>query len=151
MVKAVNITAVGKAELEKELKELIARRPELVQEIATARDFGDLSENEEYSAARNEQGRVESRILEIEDILRNAKVIRAKRGGKVALGSYVKVKVGNKTLEYTIVGPIEANPLEGKISDASPIGIALVGKAEGEKAELVTPKGKTVYKILEIA
>lgn len=151
MVKPVNLTAAGKKELEEERKALIARRPELAEKIAIARDFGDLKENEEYSAARAEQGRVETRIMEIEDILRSAKVIRAKRGGKIGLGSRVKVEVKGKAMEYLIVGPIEANPLEGRISDVSPIGKALLGRNEGDTAELVTPRGKTVYKIVEVA
>jgi transcription elongation factor GreA len=151
MIKTVNITATGKKELEAELATLIAQRPAIAREIATARDFGDLKENEEYSAARAKQNRVESRILEIQDILREAKVIKIKRGGKITLGSHVKLKLVNKLLEYTIVGPIEANPLEGKISDQSPLGQALMGKKEGDVAELATPKGKALYKILEVA
>lgn len=151
MVKIVNLTAEGKKELEIELKELKAQRPELAEKIATARDFGDLKENEEYSAARAEQVRVENRIMEIEDTLRNVKIIKSKRGGKISLGSRVKVQAGKKTYEYTIVGPIEANPLEGRISDVSPIGKVLMGKKEGDTAELATPKGKTVYKVLEVA
>lgn len=151
IVKTVNLTKEGKAKLEAELAELKAERPGIAERIATARSFGDLSENEEYSAARNEQKTVENRILEIEEILKNAKVVRAKSGGKIAVGSTVKVSVNGKEQEYTIVGPVEANPLEGKISHESPIGKALMGKTEGEIAELVTPKGKTEYQIVAVA
>ena len=151
IVKTVSLTKEGKAKLEAELAELKAERPGIAERIATARSFGDLSENEEYSAARNEQKTVENRILEIEDILKNAKIVRAKSGGKIGLGSTVRVNVAGKEREYTMVGPVEANPLEGKISYESPIGKALMGKREGEVAELITPKGKTEFQIVAIA
>lgn len=147
MKKNVNLTKDGKKALEEELKELVARRPEIAEKIATARAFGDLSENEEYSSARSEQKTVENRILEIEDILKNAKVIRSTAHAKVALGATVKVKIGNKEQTYSIVGPVEANPLEGKISNESPIGKALLGLSVGESTEW---NGKT-YKVTEIA
>ncbi len=151
MKKSVNLTKTGKAELETELKSLISRRPAIAERLATARAFGDLSENQEYSDARAEQKTVESRILEIEDILKNANVIRAGASrGKVTMGSVVEVKVVNKKQTFTIVGPVEANPLEGKISNESPIGKALMGRRVDEIAELKTPKGTTKYKILSI-
>lgn len=150
-VKTVNLTKEGKAKLEEELQALKAERPAIAERIATARAFGDLSENEEYSSARSEQKVAENRIQEIEEILKNAKIIRAKAGGKVGIGSTVKVKVGSKKQDFTIVGPVEANPLEGKISNESPIGKVLLGLKVGETAELETPKGKTKYEILEIA
>ena len=106
MKKSVNITKEGKKELETELEELKARRPEIAEKIATARAFGDLSENEEYSSARSEQKTVENRILEIEDILKNAKIIRSAAHSKVVLGATVKVKVDGKEKTYSIVGPV---------------------------------------------
>lgn len=144
--KSVDLTAEGKKELERELEELIAGRPAISERIATARAFGDLSENEEYSSARNEQKMAESRILEIEEILKNAKVIRGGKKDKVALGATVVLDFGGKNMEYILVGPTEANPLEGKISNESPIGKALVGKSAGETFEF---NGKKV-KVLEI-
>ncbi len=144
--KSVDLTAEGKKELERELEELIAGRPAISERIATARAFGDLSENEEYSSARNEQKMAESRILEIEEILKNAKVIRSEKKDKVALGATVVLDFGGKNVEYILVGPTEANPLEGKISNESPIGKALVGKSAGETFEF---NGKKV-KVLEI-
>src|SRR5690606_7035455 len=99
--------------------------------IANARDFGDLSENAEYDAAREEQGLLETRIAEIEDILLNADIIKAGAKSKVALGSVVELKTGRKTVSYTVVGPVEADPLEGKVSNESPIGMALFGKKVG--------------------
>ena len=144
--KNISLTAEGKKELEQELDELIKSRPAIAEKIATARAFGDLSENEEYSSARNEQKMAESRILEIQDILKNAKIIRGGKKDAVALGSLVTLDMGGREVSYTLVGATEANPLEGKISDASPIGKALVGRKTGESFEF---NGKTV-KIIEI-
>ena len=151
MKKTVNLTKSGKAELEQELQDLILRRPAIAERLATARAFGDLSENQEYSDARAEQKTVENRILEIEEILKNTNIIRAGASrGKVTIGSVVVVKNGNKKQTFTIVGPVEANPLEGKISNESPIGKALLGLKVDEIAELKTPKGVTKYKIVSI-
>ena len=144
--KEVHLTLDGKKDLEKELKDLIARRPEIAEKIATARAFGDLSENEEYSSARAEQKMVENRILEIQDILKNAKIIRAGKRGSVALGVNVKLDLGGRKMEYTIVGATEANPSGGKISDESPIGKVIMGHKVGETLEF---NGRKV-KILEI-
>ena len=144
--KTISLTASGKKDLEQELNELIKGRPAIAEKIATARSFGDLSENEEYSSARNEQKVAESRILEIQEILKNAKVIRGGKKDKVALGACVSLTLSGRKMEYTLVGPTEANPLEGKISDASPIGKALLGHKTGDEFEF---NGKKV-KIVEI-
>ena len=142
--KSVNLTAAGKKDLEKELDELIKSRPAIAERIATARAFGDLSENEEYSSARNEQKIAESRILEIQDILKNAKIIRGGKKDKVALGVTVVLDMGERTVEYALVGPTEANPLEGKISNESPIGKAILGHKAGETVEFNSKKVKIV-------
>lgn len=147
MANIVNITAAGRKDLEKELEELKARRPEIAEKIATARSYGDLSENEDYSAARGEQKVIEGRILEIEDILLHAKIIKAGKREKVAMGSTVTLKSDGKTNTYTLVGAVEANPLEGKISNESPIGKAIFGKKVGEEVKL--PNGK-IFKVTEI-
>ena len=139
--KSINLTAEGKKELEKELEELIANRPAVTERIATARAFGDLSENEEYRAARSEQKFAESRILEIEDILKNAKIIKAGSKDKIVLGATADIDFGGKKMTYTLVGPTEANPLEGKISNESPIGKSLLGRKAGESFDF---NGKTV-------
>ena len=144
--KSVSLTAEGKKELEEELDELIKNRPAVAERIATARAFGDLSENEEYSSARNEQKVAEGRILEIQDILKNAKVIRSGKKDKVSLGVTVVLDMGGRKVEYILVGPTEANPLEGKISNESPIGKAIFGRKAGEGFEF---NGKKV-KIVEI-
>ncbi len=144
--KSVSLTAEGKKDLEKELDELIKNRPAIAERIATARAFGDLSENEEYSSARNEQKIAESRILEIQDILKNAKIIRGGKKDKVVLGATVVLDMSGRKVEYTLVGPTEANPLEGKISNESPIGKAIFGHKAGETVDF---NGKKV-KIVEI-
>ena len=144
--KNISLTAEGKRELEQELSELIAGRPAIAERIATARAFGDLSENEEYSSARNEQKLAEGRILEIQEILKNAKVIRGGKRESVVLGATVVLDMGGREVEYTLVGPTEANPLEGKISNESPIGKAIFGH---RIKDIVNFNGKNV-KIVNI-
>lgn len=153
MKKAYQLTPAGKLELEKELEELKSRRGQIAQKIADARDYGDLSENAEYSEARNEQSQVESRIAEIEDILQNASIITGKKkANAVALGVTVDLhhSTTKKKVSYTIVGSVEADPLEGKISDESPIGQALMGKKVGDVVTIVTPSGHVGYEIAAI-
>ena len=142
--KSISLTATGKKDLEKELADLIAERPVIAEKIATARSFGDLSENEEYSSARNEQKVAEGRILEIQEILKNAKVIRGGKKDKVALGACVALTLSGRKMEYTLVGPTEANPLEGKISNESPIGAALMGHKAGDEFQFNGKKVKVV-------
>ncbi len=150
MKKTYQITKQGRVELEAELEQLKGRRGGIAEKIAAARDYGDLTENAEYDAAREEQGLVETRIAEIEDILMNAEELKASHKKAVSLGSTVVLKSGKKEVSYTIVGSVEANPGELKISDESPIGKALLGKKAGDKAEITTPKGTTEYTIHEI-
>jgi transcription elongation factor GreA len=151
MKKMYKLTPQGRAELEQELEELKSRRGEIAEKIKTARDFGDLSENEEYSAARDEQGRVESRISEIEEILLNSTVIKsAKHDGKIHVGNKVTLKGEKGQVVFTIVSSVEADPAEKKISDESPIGQALIGKQEGDKVEIQTPSGVVSYKVKTI-
>lgn len=150
MKKMYQITAEGKKELEAELEKLKARRGEIAEKIAEARDYGDLSENAEYDAAREDQGLVESRVAEIEDILLNAELIKTSRKSTIGIGSKVELKNGAKTVNYHVVGPVEANPIEGKISNESPIGLALMGKKEGDKATVSTPKGDINYSIVAV-
>lgn len=150
MKKQYQITQEGKQELEAELQELKARRGAVADKISEARDFGDLSENAEYDAAREEQGLLETRIAEIEEIVTNAEIIKATKKSTIGLGSHVTIKSGAKTFEYTIVGPVEADPLEGKVSNESPIGMALYGKKVDDQITITTPKGDTTYKIVSI-
>lgn len=146
--KVVNLTKDGKAALEEELEGLIAQRPAIAERLQIARSFGDLSENQEYSDARAEQKTVENRIAEIEEILKNVKIIRNASHDKVSMGATVTVTLNGKRQTYSIVGPVEANPLEGKISDKSPIGQALMGKSAGDTYQL--PNGNK-GKIVEVA
>ncbi len=153
MKKVYQLTQEGVEELKAELAELIAQRGPIAERIKTAREFGDLSENAEYSAARQEQERTESRIAEIENILMNVSIIKKPAGdSKVQIGSIVKLTDGNgKSKEFQIVGTVEADPLNGKISDESPIGMALLGKKEGEEVEIKTPVETAVYTIADIS
>lgn len=151
MAKVYHITAQGKEELEAELQQLKGRRGEVADKIAAARDFGDLSENAEYDAAREEQGLLETRIAEIEEILQNAQIIDAGGSAVVVLGSTVELTADTKTVTYTVVGPVEADPLEGKISNESPIGQALMGKSVGDTVTITTPKGELTYTIAALS
>lgn len=151
MKKIFHLTLHGKRELEEELQGLTDSRIEIADRIAEARSFGDLSENAEYSAAREEQARTESRIAEIEKILAGAEVIEVDDvKNDVNLGDTVALKLGRETVEYRIVGAIEADPLDGKISDESALGRQLIGKKVGDKATIDTPKGNKTYEVLAI-
>lgn len=151
MKKQYRLTTEGIAELEAELKSLIARRADVADAIKTAREQGDLSENAEYQSARTEQERLEARVSEIEHILANSDVIKKPKGdSKVQLGSTVKLKGSNgKDQTFQVVGTVEADPLNGKISDESPIGKALLGKSVGDKVEVST-NSDIEYKISKI-
>lgn len=152
MKKQFHLTKEGINELEKELEELIAQRGPVAERIKTAREFGDLSENAEYSSARQEQEKLENRISEIEHILQNYTLIKKPKGdSKVQLGSNVKLKSGAKAKEFQVVGTVEADPLNGKISDESPIGKALMGKKVGDEVEIVTPAETATYKVTDIS
>jgi transcription elongation factor GreA len=147
------MTKDGIKELKDELDTLTARRSEIAEAIKTAREQGDLTENAEYHAAKEDQERTEARISELEHILANTEVISKPRGGKqVRLGSKVKLKSkAGKPKEFQVVGTVEADPLEGKISDESPIGKVLIGKGLGDSVEITTSSETTAYKITDIS
>ena len=130
------------------------RRVEVKEQIAIARSFGDLSENSEYDEAKNEQAKVESRIQELEELLKNVVVVSEEdlNAGVANLGMTVKVydEEFDEEIEYNIVGTNEADPLKNNISDQSPIGMALLGKKAGDVAEVETPAGVITLKILDI-
>jgi transcription elongation factor GreA len=152
MKKLFRLTKDGITELEAEHKALIAKRPEIAEDIKTARELGDLSENAEYQAARAEQDKNDARISEIDYILLNVEVIKAPKGdSKVQLGSTVQLKNDGKTKQFQVVGTVEADPLNGKISDESPIGKALLGKKVGDDVEIQTPVETSVYRVVSIA
>ena len=149
------ITLEGKKEKEERLEYLkTVRRPEVLEKLKVAREYGDLSENSEYDAARAEQGRVESEINMIEETLRQAQIVDSSELAKdvVLVGSTVTVldeELGEKE-EYKIVGTIESDPDRGWISNASPIGKALVGKKKGQVVTVQTPNGSYDLKIVSI-
>lgn len=152
MKKLFRLTQKGVDQLKAELGELVAQRGPIAERIKTAREFGDLAENAEYTSARQEQERVEGRIAEIEHILQNVEIIGKPNGGRlVQLGSLVKLRNNGQTKEFQVVGTVEADPINGKISDESPIGQALIGKKEGEAVEIATPAETATYKIVDIA
>lgn len=152
MKKQFHLTKEGAAELEQELKDLLAERAPIAERIKSAREFGDLAENAEYSSARQEQEKLESRISEVEHILQNLEIIKVpKTDSKVQLGSKVQLRNDGKTKSFRVVGTVEADPLNGKISDESPIGKALMGKRVGEEVEIHTPAETVIYKIAEIS
>jgi len=151
MKKTYQITEKGKGDLEVELTDLKSRRGEIAEKIAVARDFGDLRENAEYDAARKEQGLVETRIAEIEEILQNAEIIQSSDGSAGGLGGTGGVQSSDKTVTYTVVGPVEADPLAGKISNESPIGKEVMGKKVGDEVKIKTPKAEMIYIVKSIS
>ena len=134
---------------EKELKG--KRRPGAVDRLKKAREMGDLSENSAYTAAKDELGFVDSRLAEIEELVKKAQII--KKGvdrSRVELGEMVVIEVDDQRQTFTIVGELEANIEEGKLSNKSPLGAALLGKHRGDMVAVMTPGGKTKYKIVDI-
>lgn len=156
--KQIFLTKEGLIELKSEYEELTeVKRPKAVERISAARGQGDLAENSEYAAAREELSFIDGRIDELSELLNHAKVIRensasskGKRGQEVKLGSKVTVKVDGKKEVFTVVGEWEADPAEKKISHDSPLGKALIGKGVGEKIEVAAPAGKILYAIVDI-
>ena len=153
--KQILLTDEGLLKLEQELEMLkTEKRQEVAEKIKVARGFGDLSENSEYDAAKEEQAQVEARIVQLENMLKNAKVIDEDEIdlNVVSVGTRVKIydEEFDEELEYNIVGSTEADPDMNKISDESPVGKALVGKRIGETVDVDTPGGTIRFKILSI-
>lgn len=149
----VYMTSEGLKELKEELRALVEqKRPALIDRVATARAHGDLSENSEYTAAREDLAFVEGRIEEIEILIAKAKLIKNNHSANntVTLGCKVTVKVNGKEQTFEVVGEWEADPLEQKISHTSPLGQALLGKGKGDQVEIEAPAGKVTYHILKI-
>jgi len=153
--KEVLLTLDGLLKLEEELEQLKSvKRREIAERIKIAISYGDISENSEYEDAKNEQAFVEGRIIKLEKMLRNASIITKEDvdTGLVGIGSHVLIRdmeFGDE-MEYTIVGRAEADPTENKISNESPVGRALLGRAIGDKIEVNVPVGTIQYEILEI-
>lgn len=153
--KKVVMTYDGLKKMEQELENLkTVRRKEVAEKIKEARGQGDLSENAEYDAAKEEQGEIESRIVQLENLLRNAEVIdeAVLKMDVVNLGSKVTVLdvEFDEEMEYTIVGSTEADPMNGRISNESPLGMALLGQKVGATVMADTPDGEVAFKILNI-
>lgn len=154
MVERVPVTIAGFADLQKELKTLkTVERPAVIRAIEEARAHGDLSENAEYHAAKEQQGHIESRISELEDWTSRAEVIDTSKltGDRVTFGATVTVvDEGDKTIQYQIVGQSESNVKAGRISFSSPLGRALIGRTVGDEVEVSTPGGDKYFEITKI-
>lgn len=155
MSKEILLTADGLQSLKDQLEYLkTEKRNEIAEKIKEALSFGDLSENAEYDAAKNEQAEVEEKIIKLENTIKNARVIEDDSAGEgiVTIGCKVKLydKEFDEEIVYTIVGSTEANPAQYKISNESPVGVALLGKKEGDEIEVDAPQGIMEFKILEV-
>lgn len=149
--KKIYLTREGLDELKAEHEELTkTRRPEVLDRVSAARNMGDLSENAEYTVAREELSFIDGRIDELEELLKQAVLISNNHSNTIKLGSTVKVNAGSDKEVFTLVGEWEADPKERKISHESPLGKALIGKKVGEKVEVEAPAGKIVYTIESI-
>ena len=156
MAKTIKITDDGLKKLQQELETLKTEgRADIAEKIRIARGYGDLSENSEYDEAKNEQAKLEARIVEIEAMLKNVEIIEDIKGKAKTVVIGVKVKVIDEEFgeeeEYRVVGSTEANSREGKISDESPMGKALLGKKIGDEVTVEAPGGEFKVKILEIS
>lgn len=147
----VMLTQEGLEELKSEYESLInEKRPKAVVRLADARELGDLSENSEYAAAKQDLAFMDGRIAELEEILHNAKIVTSHSRGSVGIGSSVTVHINGKKEKFTVVGEWEADPMQKKISHESPLGKALIGKKVGEQIEVDAPAGKILYKVVSI-
>jgi len=149
--KKIYLTKEGLEELKREHEELTkVKRPEILNRVSAARNMGDLSENAEYTVAREELSFIDGRIDELDELLKQAVIISNNHSNTIKLGSTVKVNTNDGKEVFTLVGEWEADPKERKISHESPLGKALLGKKIGNIIEVDVPAGKKVYKILEI-
>lgn len=146
------LTKAGHQKLQDELDELAKKKIENAQRIKEAIEMGDLSENAEYSDAKDQQAFIAGRIAEVKEILKNVEIISSKgnTSGEIQIGSTIKVKSPKIEKEFTIVGAEEANPSEGLISHVSPLGSAFLGHKKGDKVDVVTPGGVMQFKIQSV-
>lgn len=148
---AIQLTQAGYNEIVEELEELRQKQQDAIERVSVARSHGDLSENAEYHAAKEDLTLVTARVEELEAVLHQAKVIRKSGGTKtVTVGSTVTLKHGKKSLTYQVVTAWEADPAENKISSESPLGTALLSKKVGQKVKVQVPAGEQTYEILKI-
>lgn len=152
MNNVVSLTQEGLEKLKKELEELKTKKqPQAVERLQKARSMGDLSENSEYTSAKEDLEFIEQRIQELETIIQNVQIIQQGKNDQVVeLGETIVLKKNDETVSYTIVGEYEADPMNGKISSTSPLGQALIGKKIGDQVEIKVPAGRVVYQIIDI-
>lgn len=151
MSNQIPITKEGLEKLKSELDQLVTvRRPQIIKAIAAAREEGDLRENAGYDAARHDQAMTERRIREIEDRIRRAVIIDPSKASSVQIGTTVKIEIDGEEEEYTIVGAIEAKPAQGRISNESPIGKALLGRKTGDVIDIRTPTSVLQARVVSI-
>jgi transcription elongation factor GreA len=152
MKNSIKLTKTGLETLKRELAELLdVKRPKLVDRLSNARSQGDLSENSDYQSAKEELEFLDGRIDELTGVIQTAVVADgSKNGDGIGVGTKVTVKVNGKENVFNVVGDWEADPINKKISDSSPLGLALVGKRVGDKTEVEAPAGKILYEILAI-
>lgn len=151
MKKQILMTSEGLEKLHIELKELTeVKRPEIVNRIKVAKALGDLSENAEYTSAKEEQSFVEGRIQELEELLKHAKVVEENKTDSIGIGSKIEFEIEGDKDSFELVGSTESDPDNGKISIDSPVGQALLGHKVGEQVAVQTPDGAITYKILGI-
>ena len=154
-MKEVILTSEGFEKLKEEIEYLSNdRRRDVADRIRIAREFGDIAENAEYDAAKNDQAHLEARIAMLEERLANARVVTKKEimSGEVSVGTTVRLRdvKANKTVEYHIVGSAEADPTANKLSNESPVGKAIMGRKKGDTVEVAAPRGKLTFKIMDI-
>lgn len=149
-----DVTYISEEGLQTLKEELIHRkttvRKEIAARISAAKELGDLSENFEYHQAKEDQGMNESRVVELEDMIRGAVIVKDKTGGTISLGSRFVVLQNGQERTFQMVGATEANPMAGKISNDSPIGQAFLGRGEGDEVNVNVPSGAVTYKILKV-
>ena len=152
MAEQKQYTQAGYDALKKELADINEKIEENKKDISTARSYGDLSENSEYDEAKQEQGKLHTRKAELEEMIANAKIVDESQidETKISIGSIVTVKSARGEKTYRIVGSYEADPLKGKISDASPIGLALIGAREGDTVVANTAKGAMELQVIKV-
>lgn len=145
------LTPEGRLKIENQLSEFEQRRPKIAKRLRAAKELGDLSENTAFTAAKDEQGWIESETVRLKNLLRSAEIIQnSKNSDKVRIGSTVRIKTNDGERAYTIVGSEEADPANGRISHKSQVGQALLDKKKNEKVTVQTPKGSVSFKITSI-
>ena len=146
----IQLTKEGLKEHKDEYDRLLRERPQAVETLKTARELGDLSENGFYKASRAKLSSIDSRLMHLKSLLKQAKVVTVITSDKISLGCNIEISDGNNIFKYLIVSKYESNPSKGKISNVSPIGKALLGRKKGETIEVLTPLGATEYRIVNI-